>query len=462
VPLFAGHDPGAPETTSGRTGPEGCASGDATTLKEIVAAFACGGVGEASARAKLHERFDDRTATSVEAAVLAGVGGQDQYLEVGLTRMYADLVDEKSLPRQLAAFGLSPPMADAFVANYRAAVAKADEGLQKLPARIRDIYLKIPRGVVTTRRAYYKKHASSYKEVDEARKAAQSAATDEERIRVAMTFGQIRRAYLAKSVDDDARFDPLVIEATRESAVLYARAGRHMLLDAEVRLLQEPQAGKHLFETEVSLAMYVATKQEEKEFKDYVAAKQSGLSEQDLLRRFGGQVPVQMSSESLVPGADRLPHVPIVGFGRMLDWSAILGPNRVADWSTVAGVVGSVSLLSNRKRRISFRDDVDAYQNEDCHDTAKVESLTWSGGRAHVNYERVCTPAGTKVFVTKIAPVTVSGEEGLRVRPNEYLTVLANDASREGVVVRSMSRGKKGDHEVARVLQVRESRLGDK
>ena len=305
--------------------------------------------------------------------------------------------------------------------------------------------------MIDARKAYYARNAAIYAKLDAVEARAADARPDESED-VVQDMNALRGDYLAAARDAAARFDPFVIEVTRQIVLLHIAAKRDMLAQAESELLREPSAGRHLFSVELGASLYRAMAAEHKEYLEYERAQHAGLDEPALKARFGPMPPFDVGDAERWAVMDELPDLA----GHVDEDSA--------SWRSVSGITRGTSAAppgpnGEARVRISFNDIVDTYDNTSCYETGKVVGVTWSGDQGHLDYETVCSVVGQRTEVTKIEPVILPAAEAKAIRPGENLLAMVDKKSRAGVVIRSLAAGRAKAKGVTQVLQVRGSRL---
>jgi hypothetical protein len=402
----------------------------------------------------IHRHFDDRRPDPVDAALVAVVVAQQinkDALSTGVGKLYAGLMKADELAAALAKLGVDEATQSAFAKRFEQAKNQLDERAQELDPRRQHMYLETPQAVLDARKAYYAKNSALYAKLDalEARAEGAPAGNNEDVVR---DMNELRGEYLAVAAGPGARFDPFVVEITREIVLLHVAAKRDLLAQAESALLREPSAGRHLFPVEVGASLYRAMAEEHRKYEDYSRAKSSGADERALKARFGATPPLDVGSADEWVASDTLP-----------DLAGFVEPSAAA-WTTVSGIVRSVAPApkgadGEAMSTVSFKDTVNTYENTACYETGKITGVTFEGSEARLNYETVCRSLGQTTEVTKTAPVTVPSSEVASVKPGENLLVMVDKQSRAGAVVRSMAAGRANSKDVTQVLQIRGNRF---
>jgi hypothetical protein len=401
---------------------------------------------------RIYKQFDDRHPNQADAAVMAVVlEGLLNHtpLTDAMAFHLAGFVDEAQLAQALEAMALDDGTRKAFADRFQQAKASLSARTDKLDERRKAIYLAAPRAVIEARKAYFERYAAQYGKLDALEARAATAPPDIDPLLRDMS--DLRGEYLAGASDAGARFDPFVIELTRQMVVLDMLAKHDLLAQADSQLLREPAAGRHLFAVEVGTALYRATAAEKRKYEEYSAAKAQGADERALQARFGATPPVNIGDHDEWVGSDSLP-----------DLAGVVSDSQ-AQWMNVGGIVLNVAPAAGSTpepmSRVMFRDVVNKIENSSCYETGKITGIHWDGDQARVNYETVCSPVGYSTEITKVAPVIVPTREATGLRPGENLLVMVDKTTRTGVVVRSAAAGKRGEKGTTAVLQVRANRI---
>ena len=411
----------------------------------------------ASAR---HQHMDDRRPDDVEFALLiidASHAGSDR-VTLGIGAVYAEtLLDRSRLEKAVSSLNIPERAKAAFVDATFAAKARLDASVAAFDSRRRALYVDVPRKVFEERKLYRERHASAYRELDtlEAR-AASARSSKKAPDDLVRSLDALRADYLAHCGDATCRFDPLIVEVTRELVLLFIAADDSLRARAENALLRERSAGRHLLPVEVGEAVYRATEEERHAFTLREAAKASGMDATTLTARFGATPPIHIDAQPELLTSDSLS-----------DLTVVLGD--AATFATVSGIVKSVTDARKQNEKgeplaqVSFRDVVTQSDVTECVHTGKVVGVTFdSRNHATLEFQRACTVVGTRTNVEKTAPVLVPASETRHVGPDEHLQALVAIDTRQGVVVRSLAKGVAQGPKpaITPVLQIRGDRVG--
>jgi hypothetical protein len=167
----------------------------------------------------------------------------------GLASMYAALIDESELAKQLGALKLASAAQQAFVASYHTAKQVNAQRAQTLAAGKRKILVELPLGVLSARRQYFATHKEAYAKLDaiEAQaEAARAGGAGSDAMRLASALTKLRNEYAAACGTEECTYDPFYVETTRELALLYTGTRQAMLAAAETSLLTRKEANTRL------------------------------------------------------------------------------------------------------------------------------------------------------------------------------------------------------------------------
>ncbi len=408
-----------------------------------------------------HKRFDDRHPDHVVAALnvidCAQRCDRDP-LAMGISVYYAGLLQESVLADQLQQLQLPDDARSAFQSLAMASRSQVSAAAQGLDPRRKHMYIDVVEEVVAARKGYVEGHAGLYAKLDALEgRAASARGAGKAPEDLVKGMNELRGEYFSSCKSDACRFDPFVVEVTRELVLLHIAAGDALLARGENGLLAEKAAGRHLFSVETGTAVYRAMTEERHQWELYSKAKESGLDAQTMAARFGSPPPVNVDPSSDYIGSENLP-----------DLTQVLGTLEGASaLSYSAGIIAQVadahrtSTHGEPLAQVSFKPNITREDITSCFETGRVTGAHFDGNHAELEYESICNVVGTKTNVEKVPPVLVPRAEIAGAQPGENLESLVA-ASREGVVVRSLAKGTSGSTTATRVLQVRGHRLPGK
>ncbi len=414
-------------------------------------------VDAAMAVQRRHKKFDDRHPDMLAAAynVIDCSRECDAFpLAMGVSSYYAGILDKAALTKQIAPLELSADAKSAFVDAAIDAKQKVLAAAAKLDPRREHMYVETVASVVKERNAYFEAHRDLYSRLDALEAQAKTArAAAKAPADLVDGLQKLRAEYFSTCKSDECRFDPFVIETTRQLVLLYIAAGDELGARAENGLLAEKAAGRHLFSVETGTAVYKAMQEERHAWELYTKAKDAGLDAVTLKTRFGDPPPIQVDPSSDYVGSDNLP-----------DLTQALGTDEGRSAIHVeGGIVAGVSPTNRSSRgaklsRVAFRPNVSQEDVENCYHTGRVSGVRFDGNSAELEYETVCNVVGSRTHVDKVEPLFVPSSEVARVRPGENLEAMV-DGKHEGLVVRSLARHTGKSKAPTRVLQIRGARL---
>ncbi len=406
---------------------------------------------------KRHKKFDDRHPDMLAAAynVIDCSRECGSFpLAMGVSSYYAGILDRGALAKQLASVQLPDDAKTAFVDAAMSAKQKVIAAADKLDPRRHHMYVETVSGVVQKRNAYFQAHSDLYDRLDAIEAQAKNARLESKApADLVQGLRKLRADYFATCKSDECRFDPFVIETTRQLVLLYIAAGDELGARAENGLLAEKAAGRHLFSVETGTAVYKAMQEERHSWELYTRAKRAGLDPETLKARFGDPPPIQVDPSSDYVGSNRLPDLT-----RALDTGE--GKSSIQmEGGIVAAVTATLRSFRGQKlSRVAFRPNVSNEDIESCYETGHVTGVHFDGNHASLEYETVCNVVGRRTHVDRVQPVFVPKVEVAHVRPGENLEALV-DGKHEGLVVRSLARHTRKSKAPTRLLQIRGVRM---
>lgn len=373
-----------------------------------------------------HLDFDDRHFDHLRAAVMVVDCADDPECSkererdiLGMMGGYAKRIDPAAADAAFGAAGAAKPLREAFAAKLAWSRATVEQRIAELDPRRRELWAEVPEQVWTERAEYYKQWSALYALLDPLLAAA---TTDAEPAALAETAARIRAVrgkYLDGCKVQGCLFTPLVLETTRALALLAVRRRDASEALAESALLDDDRLLTQDFSRAMLSALVPAAQREAERWEKYSRAQGDGADAATLEAMFGKVPPIQITAD-----------------GPAITWGTRGQPNITAAMDRSAVETAGGEVKSTRRNGdhtvVVFADIVNKWDEEDCHDTNKIERID-SDGR--IVYAQSCRKVGTHTERTKVSPIEVPVDEAAKLRAGDYVSAWVDKESRRGSVI---------------------------
>ncbi|MCA9599691.1 MAG: hypothetical protein KC776_40560 [Myxococcales bacterium] len=400
-----------------------------------------------AAMLRRHQSFEDRRPDSLDVALnlveCAQHCGNDP-MAIAIGNYYAGIFDRTALGERLRGIELSEPARAVFANKASDAKDAVAAAASRLDARRKHIYLESFAEAVRNRKEYFAKYSEQYQaldtleeKVDAARKAGEAPKD------LVDGLSALRAKYVSQCQDDGCRFDPYVVEVTRQLVLLHAAAGNALDARAENALLMEKAAGRRWFSVEAGTAVYQSQVEEHRIREQYVSAQNAGMDARTLKERFGYTTPLQIEPVAEYLQPDVRPDLT----------STVDGFDTGSAIKRRGGLLAEIAPGGEGRTRVVL---APAAGLQLCAETGRVADVHFEENFATLEFETTCEADPNQVTAT--TTVLLPSPEASQLRPGEYAELVADD-HQQGRVVRAWAANPKAPKQLDRVAQLRDARF---